>query len=108
MSKKDLEVEIREQKHKIDNLTFELELTQNQLKDMRESNKGLDSTKFNQDKAITEYMLKVQALQREIEDKEQIITIHKTTHISKLETLIDNYQQYELLNLIICVDKQNN
>jgi len=43
------------------------------MKDLRDANKGLDSTKFSQEKSITEYMLKHQALQRELEDKENLI-----------------------------------
>lgn len=57
----------------MENLQYELDLAKNELRDLREANKGLDTTKFSQEKSLTEYMLKYQSLQRELEDKEQII-----------------------------------
>ena len=69
-TKRDLEVENKEKRQKIESLTYELELVRNELKELREANKGLDTTKFSQEKSITEYALKCQSLQREIEDKE--------------------------------------
>ncbi len=52
--------------------SYELDLVKNELKDVRESNKSLDSTKFSQEKSITEYSLRIQGLQRELEDKQQL------------------------------------
>ena len=78
-------MEGKEQRQRIETLSYELELTQSQLKDLRETNKGLDTNKFSQEKSLTEYMLKLQAGQRTIEDKEQII--------QKLNALIDNMKQ---------------
>ena len=43
--KRNLEVVNKEQRQKIETLTYELELTRGELKDLREANKGLDSTK---------------------------------------------------------------
>ena len=44
----------------------------NELRELREANKGLDTTKFSQEKSITEYALRIQSLHRELEDKEQL------------------------------------
>lgn len=71
--KRNLESENKERKAKIECLLHEVEVLSNQLKDLRDTNKGLDTHKFTQEKSITEYMLKHQALLRELEDKEQII-----------------------------------
>ena len=57
-TKRDLEVENKEKRQKIESLTYELELVRNELKELREANKGLDTTKFSQEKSITEYALK--------------------------------------------------
>jgi len=54
------------------------------LRDLRDANKGLDTAKFSTEKSITEYMLKNQALMREMEDKEQII--------GKQNALIEQYK----------------
>jgi hypothetical protein len=51
----------------------EVDLIRNELRELRDTNKGLDSTKYSQEKSITEYTLKYQALVRELEDKEQLI-----------------------------------
>lgn len=73
-TKRNLEVENKEQRQKIETLTYEVELVRNELKELRESNKSLDTTKFSQEKSITEYALKCQSLHRELEDKEQLIS----------------------------------
>jgi hypothetical protein len=64
--KRNLEVESKEQRQKIELLTYELELAKdqtnqvkNELKDVRETNKGLDTTKFSQEKSLTEYTLRI-------------------------------------------------
>lgn len=64
---KDCNQKIAQQKH-------ELELIHNEIKELRATNRGLDSTKFTQEKSITEVTLKYQSLQRECEDKQQTIT----------------------------------
>jgi hypothetical protein len=45
--KRNLEVENREFKQKIETLLYELDLHKNELKDLREDKKGLDQTKFS-------------------------------------------------------------
>ena len=39
-------------------MAYELDLVKNELNDLRSTNKGLDQTKFSQEKSLTEYMLK--------------------------------------------------
>jgi chromosome segregation ATPase len=67
--KRNLEVENKEHRQKIELLTYELELAKdqtdqvkNELRDVRETNKGLDTTKFTQEKSLTEYTLRIQSL----------------------------------------------
>lgn len=60
-------------RQKIEMQAYELDLVKNELKELRESNKSLDLTKFSQEKHLTEYSVKLQALQREIEDKQQLL-----------------------------------
>jgi len=64
-----LETKNKEQENKIAQQQHELDLIRNEIKELRLANKGLDSTKFTQEKSITEYTLKYQSLQRELEDK---------------------------------------
>jgi hypothetical protein len=45
-------------------------LSQKELKELREGNKCLDQTKFTQEKSLTEQMMLIQSLQREVKDKE--------------------------------------
>ena len=71
--KRDLETENKEKENKIAQQQHELELIRNEIKELRLANKGLDSTKFTQEKSITEYTLKYQSLQRELEDKNSTI-----------------------------------
>jgi hypothetical protein len=52
---------------------------------MRESNKSLDSTKFSQEKSITEYSIMYQSLKREFEAYQA----DKTEMIEKLNSLVD-------------------
>ena len=56
--KRDVEIENKEQKQTIDKLSYELDLVKNELHELRNTNKGLDQTKFSQEKSITEYMIK--------------------------------------------------
>ena len=44
--KVNLEADLREKNSKIDTLSYELERTSNELKDLRDTNKGLDTTKY--------------------------------------------------------------
>ena len=64
--KRSLESENKEFRQKIELLTYELELSKdqtdqvkNELREVREANKGLDTTKFTQEKSITEYTLRM-------------------------------------------------
>ena len=50
-------------------MSYELDLVKSELGELRSTNKGLDQTKFSQEKSITEYSLKIQNLIRELEDK---------------------------------------
>ncbi len=61
--------EVMSAKQKIEMQTYELELVKAELKELRESNKSLDTTKFSQEKSITEYSVRMESLQREIDDK---------------------------------------
>ncbi len=72
-TKINLEANNREKTSKIATLTYELERALVELKELRDANKGLDTTKFAQEKSITEYMLKFENLQRELEDKKEYI-----------------------------------
>lgn len=83
--KRNFESENKEQRQKLDSLHYELDLVRNELKELRQANKGLDTTKYSQEKSLTEYMLKYQSLQRELEDKEQII--------SKVTTLLETTKE---------------
>ena len=56
--KRDLETENKDQQQKISQQLHELELIRNEIQDLRATNKGLDTTKFSQEKSITEYTLK--------------------------------------------------
>lgn len=56
-------------KQKIEMQNYELELVKAELKELRESNKNLDTTKFSQEKSITEFSVRLESLQREIDDK---------------------------------------
>lgn len=71
--KRDLETLSKEQQQKISHQAHELELIHNEIKELRETNKGLDSTKFSQEKSITEFSLKYQNTLRELEDKVAVI-----------------------------------
>jgi hypothetical protein len=44
-----------------------------ELKEVRDANKNLDTTKFTQEKYITEYSLRLSSLQREIDDKSALL-----------------------------------
>ena len=72
-AKANLEAETRERVAKIDTLTYELERAQNELRDLRDTNKGLDSTKHSQEKSITEYVIKFESLERQLADKSQYL-----------------------------------
>lgn len=64
---------------------------------MRSANKGLDSTKFSQEKSITEYSLKQQGLLRELEDKNQTISDLKAHLKSTQEALEKGNEDHKTL-----------
>lgn len=76
-----MEGDLKEQRQKFESQSYELELVKNELAQLREANKGLDTTKYSQEKSITEYLLKNQALQRELEDKQVLV--------AKMTTLVE-------------------
>ena len=57
----------------IERKEYEFNLTQNELKTLRQGNQALDQTKYTQEKSITEQMVLIQSLQREVKDKESLI-----------------------------------
>lgn len=67
--KRDIETDNKDHLLKISHQQHELEIIHNEIKELRMTNKGLDTTKFSQEKSITEYTLKYESLQRELEDK---------------------------------------
>lgn len=69
-----------------------MELIHNEIKELRETNKGLDTTKFSQEKSITEYTLKYQSLQRELEDKNLTISDLKA-HIKSIQEAQDKQSE---------------
>ena len=68
-----MESKIKEMEQTIDRKTYEFNLTQNELKELRQGNQTLDQTKYTQEKSITEQMVLIQSLQREVKDKESLI-----------------------------------
>jgi len=78
-------------------------LIRNEIKDLRATNKGLDTTKFSQEKSITEYTLKYQSLQRELEDKNQTIQDLKS-HMKSLQEAKEK-QEDDLKSLKALNDK---
>ena len=48
-------------------------MAKNELTDLRQGNQQLDQTKFSQEKSITEQMMLIKSLEREIKDKEQLM-----------------------------------
>lgn len=95
--KRDLETENKEKENKIAQQQHELELIKNEIKELRLANKGLDSTKFTQEKSITEYTLKYQSLQRELEDKNSTINDLKAHLRSTQEALDKAGEDYKAL-----------
>lgn len=67
-----MESQIKELNQQLERKEYEFNLTQNELRDLRQGNQALDQTKFTQEKSITEQMVLIQSLQREVKDKEQL------------------------------------
>lgn len=83
-----METENKEQAQKISQQRHELDLISNEIKELRDTNKGLDTTKFSQQKSITEYTLKHDSLQRELEDKNETIKDLKA-HLKSMQDAKD-------------------
>ncbi|CAG9327491.1 unnamed protein product [Blepharisma stoltei] len=71
-NKTSLEGTERELSARVNKLDHELELASNELALLRTNNKSLETTKFDQEKAITEYRIKLENLQRQLQDKEEL------------------------------------
>lgn len=71
-NKSSLEGKERELSSRIKTLEHELDLANNELNHLRTSNKSLETTKYDQEKAITEFRLRFQNLERQLQDKEEI------------------------------------
>jgi septal ring factor EnvC (AmiA/AmiB activator) len=54
-------------------LEHEGELMANELEHLRDTNKNLDASKFNFEKAMSESTLKLQCMARELKEKEDIV-----------------------------------
>ena len=80
-----MESQIKELNQQLERKEYEFNLTQNELRDLRQGNQALDQTKFTQEKSITEQMVLIQSLQREVKDKEQLY--------QKSQTLISSLQE---------------
>ena len=80
-----MESQIKELNQQLERKEYEFNLTQNELRDLRQGNQALDQTKFTQEKSITEQMVLIQSLQREVKDKEQLY--------QKSQSLISSLQE---------------
>ena len=56
--KRDFETDIKDKQNKIEQQKHEIDLIRNEITELRQANKGLDSTKFSQEKSLTEFQLK--------------------------------------------------
>lgn len=86
-----LETAERELNSKVNALSHELDIANSQLKELRGTYKSLDTHKYAQEKSLTEYTIKYEGLQKQLEDKEQII--------SKLTGLIDSGKEQKASSL---------
>ena len=68
-----MESQIKELAQQLDRKEYEFNLTQNELKELRQGNQALELKKYTQEKSLTEQMVLIQSLQREVKDKEQLI-----------------------------------
>ncbi|CAG9332169.1 unnamed protein product [Blepharisma stoltei] len=71
-NKSSLEGRERELTSRVQSLEHELELALNELNLLRTSNKTLETTKFEHEKSITEFKLRMQHLERQLQDKEEM------------------------------------
>ena len=75
-------------------------MAKEETQQLRQGNQALDQTKYSQEKSITEQLMLITSLKREIKDKEQIC--------NKSQTQIDSLQtQIQSLNDTISLLKQD-
>ena len=72
-TKRDQESRIKELEQTLEKRVYELELAQNETTHLRANSQSLDQTKFAQEKSITEQVMLIQSLKRELKDKEALI-----------------------------------
>ena len=68
-----METRIKELEQSLERKTYECELAQNETTHLRENTQSLDQTKFKQEKSITEQVMLIQSLKRELKDKEALL-----------------------------------
>lgn len=83
--KREMESQIKELAQQLDRKEYEFNLTQNELKELRQGNQALDQKKYTQEKSLTEQMVLIQSLQREVKDKEQLIQKSQSLVVSLQE-----------------------
>ena len=71
--KRDNETQIKELQQQLERKEYEFSLTQNELKELRQGNKVLDQKKYTQEKSLTEQIILIQSLEREVKDKELLM-----------------------------------
>ena len=71
--KRDLESEVKDLKQNLERKTYEHQMAQNETVQLRQGNQALDQTKYSQEKSITEQIMLIQSLKREVKDKETLI-----------------------------------
>ena len=86
---RDLEQRLDQRKHEMDLLQAENSRLTNEIGELRQTNKGLDTTKFSQERSLTELQLKNQSQQRELEDKSTTIADLKS-HLKSLQDAKDS------------------
>ena len=81
--------ETREKEHslRISQLEHDLEVSNNELQHLRKTNKSLDINRFEQEKLLTEYKLKLQNSDRQLQDKDELN--------QKLSTLLQTNSEFK-------------
>ena len=77
----------RELNLKLSQLEHEMEIANNELLHLRKTNKTSDISKFEQEKLLTEYKIKLQGLERQLQDKEELN--------QKLSTLLQTNSEFK-------------
>lgn len=71
-NKSSLEGTERELSSRVRQLEHELDLANNELTHLRTNHKSLETTKFEQEKALTEYRIRQENLERQLQDKDEL------------------------------------